>query len=89
MDPLLEIIVSQLQRLSPEELRKVEQFVQRIVGQAGGGDEEGCVENTQSAQAFAEFAEELIGLVSAGRPENAPSLSDYAVSREGLYGDRL
>ena len=89
MDTMLEKIVEQLQGLPPDKLRVVSQFVQSVVEQDKALLRQESFETARATQPFSEFARELIELVGAGRPENALPLSDYAVSREGLYEDHL
>ena len=59
--------------------RRVEEIALERLGKSASRDDD----------AFEQLADELADFVEANLPPDAKPLSDYAVSREGIYEDHL
>ncbi len=83
MESTFESLVSKIQHLPKVKLREVSDFVEFLTWQESqkGQSERGDLEMELSDQEFETLADELTNAVGS----NVTLLSDYAVSRAGIY----
>jgi hypothetical protein len=89
MEAVIESIVSKLRYLGKPQLEVVLNFVDFLTWQSGQGssskvsDSDAEISDSEFEILLDELADELIKKVGV----NVPMLSDFAVSREGIYGE--
>lgn len=96
MNTMLEKIVEQLQGLPPDKLKEVSQYVQSVVNQGRRASSQNSKSNEDTLraktvheqldpEAFGKLLDQLAHEMTEARGVDAPPLSDYAISREGIY----
>lgn len=77
-------IIDTIQSLPNETLTELQSFVQQLRDRSIN---QSLQPHTLDAKSFDQLSKQLIELFVATLPSTAVPLSDYAVSREGIYGD--
>ncbi len=77
-------IIDTIQSLPNDTLTELQSFVQQLRDRT---TRQPLQPQTLNAEQFNQLSKQLIELFVATRPSTATPLSDYAVSREGIYGD--
>jgi hypothetical protein len=85
----IESIVDKLQRLSEPRLKIISEFVDFLDSQESYTEQNIAQipesKSTVDSDDFANSLDQLISQVTQARGKDAPILSDYAVSRAGIY----
>lgn len=87
MEPLIDSIVSKLHHLPQHKLHDVLNFVELLTRQEEGGNQLDVSESTAEIdnRNFEDIADQLADELARSVETNVPLLSDYAVSRAGIY----
>ena len=77
-------IIDTIQSLPSDSLAELEAFVQQLRDRT---IKQPLQPQASDTERFDQLSKQLVELFVATRPSTAAPLSDYAVSREGIYGD--